>query len=119
LRSLYNLSFVISQFGGIVSTGAGFKELKRAFYMAIDIMEADLEPQATNEFAVDLIKRMSGNIFSPYFFHLLTIVLDSILSSNHPSRQAQSAFTLAVLEQLVSVLTDSVIESSVVPFCAP
>ncbi|KIJ57207.1 hypothetical protein M422DRAFT_773864 [Sphaerobolus stellatus SS14] len=103
LRSLYDLSFVISQFGGVVSTGTGFKELKRAFYMAIDIIDADLDSEATDTFATSLI----------------SCVEESPLPVSHPSRQAQTAFTLATLEQLVSVLSDSVIENAVVPFCDP
>jgi len=102
LRSLHHLSFVISQFGGIVS-GAGFKELKRTFYMAIDIIDAGQEQEATNKFTGDLV----------------TYIKESNLVSNHPSKQAQTAFALAIIEQLVSVLTDSVIEDEVVPFCEP
>src|ERR1700733_12093565 len=41
LRTLFHLSFVVSQFGGVTVTAAGettgFSELRKVFYLAIDI----------------------------------------------------------------------------------
>ena len=42
LHSLSHLSFVISQFGGVSSTSkGGFSELKKVFYLALDILAVD------------------------------------------------------------------------------
>ena len=38
LRILSNLSFVMPQFGGVASASEGLPELKRAFYMALDVL---------------------------------------------------------------------------------
>ena len=44
LRTLSHLSFVITKFGGVTSTSsAGFAELKRVFYSALDVLSADVE----------------------------------------------------------------------------
>jgi hypothetical protein len=41
---LSDLSFVIAKFGGVTSTSsAGFAELKRVFYSALDVLSADVE----------------------------------------------------------------------------
>ena len=42
LRTLSHLSFVIHQFGSVTASSAGgFPELKRAFYMALDVLASD------------------------------------------------------------------------------
>jgi hypothetical protein len=48
LRTLSHLSFVITKFGGVTSTSsAGFAELKRVFYMALDVLGGDVEGSET------------------------------------------------------------------------
>jgi hypothetical protein len=42
LKVFSHLSFVISQFGGVTTTSASdFPELKKAFYIALDVLSAD------------------------------------------------------------------------------
>ena len=42
LHTLSNLAFVISQFGGVTTTADhGFSELKKSFYLALDIISAE------------------------------------------------------------------------------
>ena len=42
LQIFSHLSFVLPQFGGVTSTAqGGFSELKKVFYMALDILSAD------------------------------------------------------------------------------
>lgn len=42
LRTLSHLAFVTHQFGGVTTSSAGgFPELKRAFYMALDVLASD------------------------------------------------------------------------------
>lgn len=42
LHALGHLAFVLPRFGGVSSTGeAGFPELKKAFYTALDILSSD------------------------------------------------------------------------------
>jgi hypothetical protein len=38
LHALSHLAFVISQFGGVTTTSQGFSELKKTFYLALDIL---------------------------------------------------------------------------------
>ena len=38
LQTLSHLSFVISQFGGVTTTTQGFEQLKKTFYLALDIL---------------------------------------------------------------------------------
>jgi hypothetical protein len=48
LRTLSHLSFVITKFGGVASTSsAGFAELKRVFYTALDVLSGDVEASET------------------------------------------------------------------------
>jgi hypothetical protein len=48
LRTLSHLSFVIAKFGGVTSTSsAGFAELKRVFYTALDVLSGDVETSET------------------------------------------------------------------------
>ena len=64
VQTLSALSFVIETFGGVASTGVdgpSFPELKRVFYMAIDIMAADAPAceQLVRDLITDL-KSLSG-----------------------------------------------------------
>lgn len=48
LQIFSNLSFVISQFGGVTSqTEGGFTELRRTFYTALDVLSADVDASET------------------------------------------------------------------------
>jgi hypothetical protein len=47
LHSLSHLSFVISQFGGVGSAEGGFPELKKVFYLVLDILAVDKEGSET------------------------------------------------------------------------
>ena len=67
LRSLYHLSFVISQFGGIASPTESFKELKRVCYMALDIVAADPDSQTGATLVKELISHAQGHARPPYF----------------------------------------------------
>lgn len=44
LRTLFHISFVVSQFGGVIVTATsedpGFSELRKVFYLAIDIISS-------------------------------------------------------------------------------
>lgn len=60
IRCLDHLSFVLSQFGGVTSSAEGFKEIKRVFYMALDILEADEDPQTNDNFVKELISGARG-----------------------------------------------------------
>jgi hypothetical protein len=55
LRTLSHLSFVITKFGGVTSTSsAGFAELKRVFYSALDVLSVDVEASETFAKALSL-----------------------------------------------------------------
>jgi hypothetical protein len=43
LRTLFHISFVVSQFGGVIATASedpGFLELRKVFYLAIDVLSS-------------------------------------------------------------------------------
>ncbi|GJJ06969.1 hypothetical protein Clacol_001166 [Clathrus columnatus] len=100
LRSMHNQAFIISQFGGIAAISDGFKELKRVVYSTLDVIAAD----SNSNQQADLID------------HLLSSLQRSQLPRDHASYQAQTAFTLTVMEQLITSLTDETIEQKIIPF---
>ena len=99
LRSLSHLAFVIQKFGG-AGHGA-FKELKRAFYLTLDILA--VHTAESQHFVQQLCEGWWSNA------HDLS----------HPIQQAKKAFALSAIEQLVSGLSISTIKTFVLPFCSP
>jgi hypothetical protein len=99
LQTLSHLSFVIAQFGG-AGHGA-FDELKRLFYLALDVLGSDVAE--SNEYARRLCDVKSG--------------LDPPLA--HPFYQVKKAFALSAIEQLVPVLNELIIQELVLPTCLP
>ena len=56
LHVLFSLAFVVPQLGGVASTSEGLPELKRTFYMALDVLsESELE-------AVRFVNELCRNI---------------------------------------------------------
>ncbi|KZT73966.1 hypothetical protein DAEQUDRAFT_363943 [Daedalea quercina L-15889] len=99
LRTLSHLSFVIHQFGGVTATSGGFPELKRAFYMALDVLASD--PTESERFATELCQSVPAN-------------------ANVPSvKGVKTAYTLACIEQLIPVLSDECIRRDVCALCLP
>ncbi|KAL6301960.1 hypothetical protein BKA93DRAFT_827783 [Sparassis latifolia] len=97
LSTLSHLSFVIQQFGGVTSTSeGGFAELKRVFYMALDVLSAS--PVESEHFVLDLSDTFKGAEAVP---------------------PAKKAYALACIEQLVPVLSDERIKADVFPLCLP
>jgi hypothetical protein len=45
LRTLFHISFVVSRFGGVIASAAsedlGFRELRKLFYLAIDVFSSE------------------------------------------------------------------------------
>lgn len=99
LQALSHLSFVITQFGG-AGYGA-FDELKRLFYLALDILGSDVTK--SNEYARHLCVVESG--LEPH--------------PAHPFYQAKRAFALSAIEQLIPVLNEMTIQELVFPTCLP
>jgi hypothetical protein len=63
LHTLSHLSFVISQFGGVTSTAGGFGELKKTFYLALDILaQAGDKADAYVEEACFSLQRTTGGV---------------------------------------------------------
>jgi hypothetical protein len=89
LRTLFHISFVVSQFGGVIATAAsedpGFKELRKVFYLAIDVLSSGellhehriLEPgEVCERFVRELIDETtssSGECPSACFASVLTM----------------------------------------------
>lgn len=99
LRTFSHLAFVIEKFGG---AGHGtFAELKRAFYLALDVLANN--PDESEQFVRGLCDEMWSSGFA----------------SMHPVQRAKKAFALSAIEQLVSVLSPTTIQTIVLPFCSP
>lgn len=89
LRTLFHISFVVSQFGGVIVTAAsedpGFKELRKVFYLAIDVLSSGeflhehqiLEQREVCERFVreliDSLRSSSGMCPLVYFASILTM----------------------------------------------
>ncbi|RPD77986.1 hypothetical protein L226DRAFT_544371 [Lentinus tigrinus ALCF2SS1-7] len=107
LHTLSHLSFVMPQFGGVASNSeSGLPELKRAFYMALDVLSAS-EAEA-GRFVQELCYHESISAKGKAVETLPRVLLD-----------AKKAFALACVEQLVPVLSEAVIQSQVYPLCHP
>ncbi|KAJ8455269.1 hypothetical protein ONZ51_g12546 [Trametes cubensis] len=107
MHVLAQLSFVMPQFGGVASTAeGGLPELKRAFYMALDILTASDE--AAERFVAELLR---GKITSSKGKGV-----DVIPRSLHDAR---AAFMLACVEQLIPKLSEETIRTRVFPLCVP
>ncbi|KAI1793301.1 hypothetical protein LXA43DRAFT_971977 [Ganoderma leucocontextum] len=105
LHILSHLSFVMPQFGGVASTSeSGLQELKRAFYMALDVLSAS-ETEA-DRFVEELCHDEGTAGKGKGVDNLPRSLSD-----------ARKAFALACAEQLVPVLSEGVIQSRVYPLC--
>ncbi|KAJ6584755.1 hypothetical protein B0H19DRAFT_1368265 [Mycena capillaripes] len=104
LHTLCNLSFVVSQFGGVTSTASpGFVELKKTFYLALDILAKNEEE--SNRFVRELclsVREWQGRA-----------------EDRDPDVQAKTAYALTCIEQLVPVLSADCIQSYALPLSLP
>ncbi|KAJ7695979.1 hypothetical protein B0H17DRAFT_412670 [Mycena rosella] len=101
LHTLSNLSFVISQFGGVTTTASpGFVELKKTFYLALDILAKSEEE-------------------SNRFVRELCLSVQEYKKANNSDIQAKTAYALTCIEQLVPVLTGECIQSYALPLSLP
>lgn len=117
LRMLSHLSFVISQFGGFTSNNSGFKELKKVFYLAVDILVQSADEAGeilANELCVESSKM---KIWLP------RTVLIECIARYHESQnlftQSKKAYIISCVEQLIPVLSADCIEQNVFPLCVP
>jgi hypothetical protein len=124
LMTLSHLSFVISQFGGVSSSSEnGFVELKRVFYLALDILADDR--QASERFTRQLCQLVGSAGLAVTTASSIILFLYAGSASNKISDKndllyyAKKAYVLAIIEQLVPVISPHCIESYVVPLCLP
>ncbi|KAG6889886.1 hypothetical protein C0995_013861 [Termitomyces sp. Mi166 len=123
LQTLSHLSFVVSQFGGVTATATGadpgFVELRKAFYLALDVLSAE-EPSGE--------QRSLGRDFNHCESFVKEIVtdlgVDTFVPGNKTHRsgtfhQAKTAYTLACIEQLVPSLGVSYLKDYVWRLCTP
>ncbi|KAJ4491609.1 hypothetical protein C8J55DRAFT_284139 [Lentinula edodes] len=110
LLTLFRLSFVVSQFGGISSMGGGeeasFKEMRKAAYLALDILASgpeDVSERFVDELMAQCVSVHSG---SQELGHPQTVVE---MKLKPPVEQiidlAKISFALSCIEQLVPVLS--------------
>jgi hypothetical protein len=123
LRTLSHLSFVITKFGGVTSTSsAGFAELKRVFYSALDVLSVDVEASETFAKASSLHGWSTWILRHDVFTDLsILVAADSNAAERRadPLTRARQAFNLACVEQLVPLLSLDTIEQCVFPLCLP
>ncbi|EIW59549.1 uncharacterized protein TRAVEDRAFT_147587 [Trametes versicolor FP-101664 SS1] len=107
LHVLSHLSFVMPQLGGVASTSeGGLPELKRAFYMALDVLASSED--AAERFVSELCQREGLAGKGKGVDTLPRSLLD-----------ARKAFALACVEQLVPKLSEETIQTRVYPLCHP
>jgi hypothetical protein len=115
LHTLSRLSFIISQFGGVTTTStSGFMELKKVFYLSIDILGVD--PVESEKIVRDLSTGVYVGLEEMkciYFF------LGLQQEKNDSFGLAKKAYALATIEQLVPVLSDECILQYAIPLCLP
>ncbi|KAJ7729657.1 hypothetical protein DFH07DRAFT_756735 [Mycena maculata] len=102
LHTLSNLSFVVSQFGGVTTTASpGFVELKKTFYLALDILAKSAEE--SNRFVRELcvsVREWQGH-------------------GEEHDVQAKTAYALTCIEQLIPMLSGDCIQSFALPLALP
>ncbi|KAJ7264013.1 hypothetical protein B0H12DRAFT_1102480 [Mycena haematopus] len=104
VHTLSELSFVISQFGGVTTTASpGFMALKKTFYLALDIL-AKSEPESER-----LVRELC----------LAVRDWQGRAGDRDPDVQAKTAYTLTCIEQLVPVLSGDCIQSHALPLALP
>jgi len=97
-----HLAFVISQFGGVSSLpGQGFQELKKTFYLALDVLAA--EPPRAQAYVEQACIALSSQS----------------AEGNVAFRKAKEAYTLSSIEQLVPVLSERCLKDWVWGACYP
>ncbi|CDO71678.1 hypothetical protein BN946_scf184915.g22, partial [Trametes cinnabarina] len=107
LDVLSHLSFVMPQLGGVASTAeGGLAELKRAFYMALDVLSS--ENEAAERFVEGLARSCAISENGKRVENLPRSLLN-----------ARKAFALACVEQLVPMLSEETIQTRVYPMCHP
>ncbi|RXW20107.1 hypothetical protein EST38_g5738 [Candolleomyces aberdarensis] len=137
LSTLSHLAFVISQFGGVTSTSStGFKELKKTFYLALDILASPSSSSSLPSSFSDALSSSAaiggggegesgsqGSSNSPkaeaYVEEVCRALKAQKGEGNVAFRQAKEAFALASIEQLVPVLGDECIRNWVWGVCYP
>ncbi|KAG6853946.1 hypothetical protein C0991_012270 [Blastosporella zonata] len=117
LRTLSHLSFVVSQFGGVTATAVsddpGFMELRKVFYLALDVLSTQQQSGASNDcesFVKELVADLGIDTFTPgdtASRHLGTL------------QQAKTAYTLACIEQLITSLGIPCLKDYVWDLCIP
>lgn len=127
LETLCSLSFVIASFGGVTAgasghhTGPSFPELKKVFYMSIDILSAD--KQESEVFVRRLVRDTDAYSSERCSVSQLTrydlMCFPGPESPVNPFVNGKRSFVLHCTEQFISVLDDACIEEVVLPFCEP
>ena len=96
LNSLSHLSFVISEFGGVITLSQGFEQLKKTFYLALDILAqgewgSDDNGSRAEDYvrgvcsALNSMRKESGMLCCASFGSLLN------LSSGNPTSSSQTS----------------------------
>jgi hypothetical protein len=129
LRTLYHISFVVSQFGGVIATAAsedpGFIELRKVFYLAVDVLSSSEPPHEheTIEVCERFVKELIDNFgrcsgMCPFAFFCRPC-LNDLTDHVDPSKQAKTTYALACIEQLVPLLSEQCLRDHVWDLCAP
>lgn len=138
LQTLFHISFVVSQLGGVTATAMGndqgFKELRRVFYLAIDVLSSETSSDGTRhdisnvceDFVTGLVTELKGSsgLASPPFLRSIYSFRYAANTGRTPSTehvfdQAKTAYALACMEQLVPRLGARCLQDQVWGICVP
>ncbi|KAJ3747067.1 hypothetical protein DFH05DRAFT_770744 [Lentinula detonsa] len=127
ILTLFHLSFVVSQFGGISSLGntdeASFKELRKTAYLALDILASgsnDVPERFLDELMnrrVSILPQISGSQELRHSQAAVNTVVKSPIEET--IALAQISFALSCIEQLVPVLSVRYLKGPVWTLIAP
>ncbi|KAF9447297.1 hypothetical protein P691DRAFT_802622 [Macrolepiota fuliginosa MF-IS2] len=112
LHILSHYAFIISQFGGVTSTSQGFEQLKKTFYLALDVLAqtdggtnaAQTESSLANSYVKDQCLSLKSSAFTRAPISI---------------QNAKKALVLASIEQLIPVLNEESIREYAFDVCWP
>ncbi|KAF8073411.1 hypothetical protein FPV67DRAFT_1477676 [Lyophyllum atratum] len=124
LKTLSHISFVVSQFGGVTATATsddpGFVELRKVFYLALDILSFKCPPSRDTG-----VVGVGGSHCEQFVRELvadLGVVFPGRIGSGAGAgafEEAKTAYTLACIEQLVPLLGVGCLRDCVWGLCVP
>ncbi|RDB15275.1 Peroxisomal biogenesis factor 8 [Hypsizygus marmoreus] len=110
LKTLFHISFVVSQFGGVTATATseepGFIELRKVFYLGIDVLSSQ-EPLGGSQTCERFVQELANDLRGV------------VKTTSGAFEYAKVAYVLSCIEQLVPLLGTSCLKDHVWGLCVP